>query len=278
MKNLILLCLLTLAVGCSSAPKVAPAVTPAPVEALKLPSTIDEAVNSSLRSEANRKRDQYRHPAETLAFFGLKPEMTVVEISPSGGWYLEILAPLLSSSGHYIAAIPPAGLSSEANSRNAKISSWKDAHPQVKVSSSEFDPPAKVDIASPGSADLVLTFRNVHNWMSEGTERAAFQAFYKALKPGGVLGIVEHRANPKQKRDKHAKSGYVREKDIIELAKSVGFKLDSKSEINANPKDSKNYSEGVWTLPPSLKLKDKDRERYLAIGESDRMTLKFVKP
>jgi predicted methyltransferase len=278
MNRILLFSVLGFIMSCSSTPKpVESAAPPAPPH---LPSTIEEAVASSYRTDSNRARDQYRHPAETLSFFGVKPDMTVVEISPSGGWYLEILAPLLAEHGHYIAATPAAMGNAETNDGAKKIADWSSKHPEVaaKMATSDFNPPDKVEVAPAGSADMVLTFRNVHNWMAKDSQRAVFKGFFAALKPGGVLGVVEHRANAKQKRDPKAKSGYVLEKDVIALAQSVGFKLDKKSEINANPKDEKNYEGGVWTLPPTLRLKDKDRERYLAIGESDRMTLRFVKP
>lgn len=271
--NKLPLFLLALSFGCASAPKQT-----APQPAAVLPTTIKEAVNSPYRSKTNQARDQYRHPVEALEFFGLKSDMTVVEISPGAGWYLEILAPFLTQQGHYVAAVPPLSQNPEANAGTEAIDTWKKGHPEIKIATREFRPPDKLEIAPAGSVDMVLTFRNVHNWMKNDAAKAAFQEFFKALKPGGVLGLVEHRADPKGKRDKHALSGYVREKDVIALAESVGFKLDKKSEINANPKDVKNYPEGVWTLPPVLRLKDKGRDRYLAIGESDRMTLRFIKP
>lgn len=240
----------------------------------KLPTSLEDAVSSTYRSESNRPRDQYRHPAQTLAFFGISPEMSVVEIWPSAGWYTEILAPYLSAHGQYIIAEP----SADPKAYNKKRTEWMDAHPEIskKVMTTQFSPPDAVEVAPPGSADRVLTFRNIHNWKGEAAKLAAFKGFYNSLKPGGVLGVVEHRASEKGKLDPN--SGYVRESEVIRLAKKAGFKLEAKSEINANPKDTKNHPEGVWTLPPTLKLGDKDREKYLAIGESDRMTLRFVKP
>lgn len=245
-----------------------------------LPKTLQAAVNSSYRTIDNTKRDQYRHPLETLKFFGLQPNMTVVEITPGAGWYTEILAPFLASNGQYIGAIPPVNGSSSQNEGNARVIAWLKSHKEFGGHETivDFRPPSSLELASEGTADMVVTFRNVHNWIAGGNEDAVFAAFFKALKPGGVLGVEEHRANPKSKRDPKASSGYVLEKDVIALAKKAGFRLEAKSEINANKNDTKDYTEGVWTLPPSLHLKDKDREKYLAIGESDRMTLKFIKP
>jgi predicted methyltransferase len=277
MKTYLILIALSFLSACST-PQ--PSATPAPQAAApapELPADLPAAVASPLRSESMRARDQYRHPLETLSFFGVQPQMTVVEIWPSSGWYTQILAPYLAKNGHYIAAVA----SASGNGEGAKAySEWMQAHPEIAktVTTTEFAPPDRLEIAPEGSADMVVTFRNVHNWMAKGNEAAAFKAFYKALKPGGVLGVVEHRASPKSAFDPKAKSGYVREKDVIRFAKKAGFRLDKTSEVNANPKDTKNYSSGVWTLPPTLKLGDKDREKYMAIGESDRMTLRFIKP
>lgn len=257
-------------VSCSHAPekKLAP-----------LPASLSEALASPERSPENSKRDQYRHPQETLDFFGLKPEMTVLEITPGAGWYTEILAPYLAKSGKYIMAVPAL---TEASPDYAKVNDKKvrailARHPDVqsKTLIAPFDPLNK-DITTENSVDLVLTFRNVHNWLGNKSEQAAFKAFYKALKPGGTLGVVEHRLPANRKFD--PKSGYMKEKQVIDLAQKAGFKLVAKSEINANPKDKANHPEGVWTLPPALRLGEKDRAKYEAIGESDRMTLKFVKP
>lgn len=272
MKILSTLALLLFVTACKSAPKVEPAAA-APAA---LPTSIEEAVASPTRNSENRKRDIYRHPIETLNFFGFQPNMTVVEISPGGGWYMEILAPLLHANGQYIAALPPA--TGEMANLNNQLGQWIKGRPEMasKIKTVTMAPPA--DLVPDGSADMVLTFRNVHNWMMAGTEQAQFNSFFRALKPGGVLGVVEHRANAKSKHDPKGKSGYVREADVIRFATKAGFKLAAKSEINANPKDTKDYPAGVWTLPPTLRLKDQDREKYLAIGESDRMTLRFVKP
>lgn len=268
MKNLFLALVLTSALSaCKSAP---PAETkPAPIA----PTTVEAAVGNPVRNTENVKRDRYRHPVETLNFFGVKPDMTVVEVIPGKGWYTEILAPLLNSHGQYVGAVslPP-------DMKEDPAAAWITAHSDIagNAKTVSFAPPAEMVPA--GTADMVLTFRNVHNWMGAGKAQEAFRTFYKALKPGGILGVTEHRANKNAKFDPKAKSGYVREADVIKFAKKAGFKLDQRSEINANPQDTKDYPQGVWTLPPTLKLKDQDREKYLAIGESDRMTLRFVKP
>jgi predicted methyltransferase len=239
------------------------------------------AIAGSHRTEADKARDQYRHPLETLTWFGVKDNMTVVEIWPGGGWYTDILAPFLKDRGAYYAA----GFDPDGERESQRIGAQKfkeklaaNAELFGKTKVTVLAPPAKVDIAPENSADMVLTFRNVHNWMAGGQAEQAFKAMYKALKPGGVLGVVEHRGNPNVPQDPKAASGYVREDHVIKLAEEAGFKLVDRSEINANPKDTKDYAQGVWTLPPVLRLKEVDKEKYLAIGESDRMTLKFIKP
>jgi predicted methyltransferase len=228
------------------------------------------AVAADHRTVGNVARDVYRHPYETLSFFGIKPTDTVVELAPGGGWYTEILAPYLREQGQLYAV---AGASTRFKAK-------MDALPVYgKVKITTFDAAkGQVEIAPPGSADAVLTFRNVHNWMDNGTAQAVFDAAFKALKPGGVLGVEEHRLPAARAQDPKAKSGYVHEAVVIQFAEKAGFKLAAKSEINANPKDTADHPDGVWTLPPTYALKDKDRAKYQAIGESDRMTLKFVKP
>ncbi len=233
------------------------------------------------RPEADRARDQHRHPLETLTWFGIKDNMTVVEVSPGGGWYTDILAPFLKDRGlYYAAGFDPESeveyMRKGAQRFQEKLAANAELFGKTKVTI--LAPPTKVDIAPAGSADMVLTFRNVHNWMANGQAENVFKGMYTALKPGGVLGVVEHRANANAPQDPKAVSGYVREDHVIKLAQDAGFQLVSKSEINANPKDTKDYPQGVWTLPPVLRLKEVDKEKYLAIGESDRMTLKFVKP
>jgi len=241
------------------------------------------AIASPARTPKFVARDAYRHPAETLRFFGLRPDQTVVEIWPGRGWYMEILAPYLRDKGKYYAAIEApdvAGASKEAKD-DAALLRQRIADDKAhfgKVIVTELQPPQLTEICPPGSADVVLTFRNVHNWIDKGDEQAQFQAFFKALKPGGVLGVVEHRAKPGISLEDMHKSGYVDEAYVKKLAAAAGFRFDAESPINDNPKDTKDYPEGVWALPPTLTLGDKDRAKYLAIGESDRMTLRFVKP
>jgi predicted methyltransferase len=229
----------------------------------------------SHRPTTDSARDRYSHPLETLTWFGIKDNMTVVEVWPGGGWYTDILAPFLKEHGVYYAA--GADPESEgAKKFKEKLAANPDLFGKVKVTA--LSAPGKVEIAPAGSADMVLTFRNVHNWVANGQAENVFKAMSTALKPGGVLGVVEHRANPNIPQDPKAESGYMREDYVIKLAQDDGLQLVGKSEINANPKDTKDYAQGVWTLPPVLRLKDVDKEKYLAIGESDRMTLKFVKP
>jgi predicted methyltransferase len=229
----------------------------------------------SHRPAVDAARDQYRHPLETLTWFGVKDNMTVVEVWPGGGWYTDILAPFLKEHGTYYAA--GAGPESEgAKKFKEKLAGNPDLFGKVKMT--VLSAPEKLEVAPAGSADMIVTFRNTHNWMANGQAESVFKAMYTALKPGGVLGVVEHRGNPAVEQDPKAASGYVREDYVIKLAEGAGFQLAGRSEINANPKDTKDYPQGVWTLPPVLRLKEVDKEKYLAIGESDRMTLKFVKP
>ena len=240
---------------------------------------LKEVIAGDHRSEENKARDKYRHPFETLTFFGIRPDMKVVEIYPGRGWYTEILAPYLKGSGTFYAAEHPGDPSYEALQRSldAFDQNVKDA-PELYGEVKRTKLTKEGDIAPPESADLVVTFRNVHSLMGSGTEQEAFAAMFKALKPGGVLAVVQHRGDPNVKQDPKAGLGYVNEDYVIELAEKAGFDLAEKAEINGNPKDTKDYPKGVWTLPSSLRLGDEDREKYVAIGESDRMTLKFVKP
>ncbi|MDR2878057.1 MAG: methyltransferase [Chromatiales bacterium] len=242
---------------------------------------LEHIIAGDHRSAENKARDVYRHPLETLQWFGLRDDMTVVEISPGNGWYTEIIAPFVKDSGKYYAAGFDPNSSVDFLRKGAQRFNEKlKASPKLygEVTTTVLAPPDQMDIAPAGSADLVLTFRNVHNWLAAGTAADVFTAMYRALKPGGTLGVVEHRAAAEKPLDPKAASGYVAEEQVMALAKEAGFEFVDRSEINANPADTKDYAEGVWTLPPTLRLGDKDREHYLAIGESDRMTLKFVKP
>jgi predicted methyltransferase len=244
---------------------------------------LKQILASNHRSAANRARDAYRHPKETLQFFGIRSDFTVVEVWPGGGWYTEILAPLLREKGRlYAAQMDPAAgdyVRAAVDAYRAKLGARPDLYGKAVVTTlGTPGPDGKMPAIAPaGSADLVVTFRNLHNWMMVGSERQALAAMRDALKPGGVLGIVEHRGDPKLPQDPKAASGYVNEQYTIELIEKAGFKLVARSEINANPRDTKNYEQGVWTLPPTYAQGEKDHARYAAIGESDRFTLKFVK-
>jgi len=237
---------------------------------------IAAAVAAPTRTATNTPRDAYRHPAETLAFFGVKPGDTVVELWPGGGWYTEILAPLAKAGGGTLYAAAPweRGL----NRVKAKQTENADVYGAVKLA--EFPNAGTNPKVPDGSADVVLTFRNVHNWRFDGTDNTAnaFKQMFAMLKPGGTLGVVEHRLNESDDSAKEEKSGYMKKSSVVAFAEAAGFKLAGESEINANPKDTKDYPKGVWTLPPNLTEGETDRAKYIAIGESDRMTLKFVKP
>jgi predicted methyltransferase len=239
-----------------------------------------QAVAGPQRSEANRARDQYRHPVETLSFIGVKPTDTVVELWPGGGWYTEILAPYLADKGRLIAAAP-AGKGAESMAKRF------DANPALygKVERANFPTVLGGTGVAPGTADAVLTFRNVHNWNTgylhaekADYSEAAFREIYTMLKPGGVLGIEDHRLPESASADRAGDSGYIKVSTVRAMAEKAGFEFAGSSEVNANPKDTTDWPEGVWTLPPSFALGDKDRAKYAAIGESDRMTLRFVKP
>jgi predicted methyltransferase len=246
---------------------------------------LNTAINGAHRSDANKERDQYRHPRETLAFFGFRSDMTVVEVWPGGGWYTEILAPALQEKGKLYAAQygvnPPFAYQRRYFGEFlAMLGTTPDVYRDVTVTHLDF--PYQLEIAPRASADLVVTFRNVHNWFSEDygpdATRLGFIAMYDVLKPGGILGVVDHRWPDPANEDPLAGNGYISEERTIKFAEAAGFVLDARSDINRNVRDSHDHAEGVWTLPPSLALGEKDKERYLAVGESDRFTLRFVKP
>jgi predicted methyltransferase len=250
----------------------------APMTRVETANAIDAVLASPARPDAERARDVYRHPKQTLLFFGLRPEMTVAEISPGTGWYTRILAPLLRDHGRLIAAQDPPGSPGVDRERAAFRAVLNgDAARFDRVELADFAP-GGTPFAAPGTVDLVVTFRNVHNWMAEGQAEAAVAAFYRALKPGGVLGVVDHRGNAMVPQDPKARSGYVNQAYAVKLIEAAGFRLVGVSEVNANPKDTKDYPRGVWTLPPTYAEGDRDRAKYRDIGESDRFTLKFVKP
>lgn len=243
---------------------------------------LDKVIQGSHRSEANRARDQYRHPKETLLFFGLRPDMTVVEISPANGWYTEIIAPVLKQQGQYHAAVPaltddmPEAMKRRDTTYRQMLQAAPELYGQPTINTYNSAAPV---FAPEGSADLVLTFRNVHNWAKAGHTQSMFKGFFQALKSGGVLGVVEHRARPNTPLAKQIESGYMTEQFVIEAATAAGFRLDRSAEINSNPLDTKDHPGGVWNLPPNLRgVAESDKPRYRAIGESDRMTLRFVKP
>jgi predicted methyltransferase len=240
-------------------------------------------IQSPHRTPAYVARDVWRHPLQTLEFFGIQPQWTVVELSPGAGWYTEILAPYLRDKGQLVlSAADPATNDPEPRASVQRLQTKLSAQPALydRVQWSVFEPPDKLNLVAPGTADLVLTFRNVHNWMKQGEPglRAVFASVYAGLKPGGTFGVVEHRLPAHRAQDATASTGYVHTQTIERIARSVGFVLAASSEINANPKDTADHVGGVWALPPGYVNKEVDRGRYAAIGESDRMTLRFVKP
>jgi predicted methyltransferase len=242
-------------------------------------SNIQEAVAATTRAPANVARDKYRHPVETLSFFGVKPGNTVVEIWPGGGWYTEILGPLTAGKGTLYAAAPLPGGVKAVQALQAKDAA---AYGHVKLAA--FPWAAGQPKVPDGTADVVLTFRNVHNWRmgyqrnGQDYSAEAFAQMFAMLKPGGVLGIEDHRLPESASAEREKSSGYIKVSTVRRLAEQAGFKFVGASEVNANAKDSADWPQGVWTLPPSYTLKEVDRAKYEAIGESDRMTLKFRKP
>lgn len=259
-----------------------------PAEAPDKPITIDAAVAGSWRLPADRARDAWRHPGESLAFWGLKPGQTVVEFWPGAGWYTDIIAPFLAATGGrlYAANLQPAddvAAREVAEALRRRLEEDPELYGKVEIAA--FGP-ASGPVAPAGSADLVLFLRNLHNWMAAGIAEKAFRDAFAALKPGAALGVEEHRADPGEVPDVLAADGYVQQAYVVQLAREAGFKLAAASEINANPRDSKDHPFGVWTLPPVRRSSARgqpadpafDHSKYDAIGESDRMTLRFVKP
>jgi predicted methyltransferase len=252
----------------------------AAVAPIQIDPGLSTAVNAPTRTPANVARDKYRHPAETLAFFGVKPNQTIVEIWPGGGWYTEILGPFTKAKGKlYAVGLWP----DQLKGLQAKQAANPDTFGHIKFAA--FPAFADTDPRVPdGSADLVVTFRNVHNWrmgyQRNGADYSpeAFKQIFAMLKKGGILGIEDHRLPESASDEREKNSGYIKVSTVKRLAAAAGFKFVAASEVNANPKDTADWPNGVWTLPPALRLKDVDRDKYLAIGESDRMTLKFKKP
>jgi predicted methyltransferase len=260
------LLLAALAAGCAAAP-------------VQDRDPIADRVAAPHRTPATVARDPSRHPRQVLAFFGVREDSVVVEILPgSSGYYLEILAPYLKGRGRYIAAGRDASAPPRYVADHRKLLARLAAEPALygSVEVTQFNAGLH-EVAPAGSADFVLTFRNLHNWVARDEIEGALRAFHRALKPGGILGVVDHRGRTDLAQAAQMKSGYLREDYAVALIERAGFRLLGRSEVNANPRDSKDHPEGVWTLPPTYRLKDRDRDRYRAIGESDRFTLKFEK-
>jgi predicted methyltransferase len=273
-------CALALGCGASAQPsRPTAAVEPSASQLLAEPAApaasdpIEVAVASAHRPDKSRARDAYRHPRETLRIFGVQPNQRIIELWPGGGWYTEILAPLVREQGKLTAVV----------ANGPYLQPYKDflaARPDLysHVALVEVTPPGALALGPDGSADVVLTFRNLHGWLANGYAEAMHSAIFRVLKPGGVYGLTEHRAKPGTSIEASGKSGYVTEDAAIALATAAGFVLEERSEVNANPKDTKDHPNGVWSLPPTLRGGDTDRDKFQAIGESDRMTLRFRKP
>lgn len=262
--------ILPLAALLGTALAIAGAVPAVMAETATVSAPIAAAIAAPTRTPANVVRDKYRHPGETLTFFGVAPGQTVLEYSPAGGWYTEILAPLLKGHGSFYAA---QGTGRAFDALKAKIEADPATYGQVKL----IAWPTGGAVA-PGSVDTLVTFRNVHNMVMRGNEAETFRQFFALVKPGGTLGIVDHRLPESRDSAVEKSSGYLKVSTVRKLAEDAGFVLEASSEVNANPKDTADWEKGVWTLPPGLRNGEADKEKYLAIGESDRMTLRFRKP
>jgi predicted methyltransferase len=255
---------------------------PAPeTEAVVEISPVAIAIASDHRTEEERQRDLYRHPEKTLDFFGLAPELSVVELWPGGGWYTKIIAPVVRGGGTYYAAhVDPDSKVEMLRLSAQKYQAMLDSNPELydEVQMTVLMPPEQLEIAPAGSVDLVVSFRSVHNWMAFDMQDDVMQAVYTALKPGGVFGVVEHRGIEGQEQNPRASTGYVNVTAMIAMAEKAGLQFESASEVNANLADTKDYPDGVWSLPPRLRGGEQNQQKYLDIGESDRFTLRFVKP
>lgn len=276
---------LALVPGAEAARKAKAVPAPAPVLEPATAALLESALAGAQRSDAEKARDVYRHPRDALAFFGLTSTMTVVEISPGAGWWTDVLAPVLRDKGKLIIAQnldvngpARAGIGSTLT----RLAGNADAFGKVQIVN--YQPSKSILAVDPGSADMVLVFRHMHGLIGNNIAPQAMKLYFDALKPGGILAIEQHRwpddkpYPAKQESWGSPTNGYIKPIDVIALATAAGFRLAASSEINANPKDTKDYAKGVWALPPALANGDTDKDKYLAIGESDRMTLKFVKP
>lgn len=272
------LCLLSLAtsfVGCADKP-MSKSMSQREVD-----ERLRDTVQAPHRDSANKARDQWRHPVQTLQFFEVQPNHSVLEVSPGGGWYSEILAPYLKGEGQLTLAVFSDKSDKEYRvkmNQALKEKMAKSSEDYGKVEFVTFEPPVVGPLGKDQQYDRIVTFRNIHSWLPEKQVEEVFKEFFRVLKPGGVLGIVQHRLPETAKPDEVKTRGYVKESTVVRLAEAAGFALAAKSEINSNPKDKASHPKGVWTLAPGYALEKQDRAKYEAIGESDRMTLRFVKP
>ena len=279
---------LALLLACGGASTDAPATTPEasqPAEGVMASARADlpygdmaGILAGDFRPEEERARDVFRHPAETLAFFGVEPGKDVLELWPGRGWYTKILAPLLHESGSLVVATTDPSVDGYRGERDREMHALWAAEPALygNMETVVLDPPAHTNLGEPESVDVVLTFRNTHNWLGDGTQEAVYAAAFRVLRPGGVLGVVQHRDADDATAD--PSRGYLPTPFVVATAEAAGFVLDASSEVNANGEDTKDHPSGVWSLPPALRGGEEDAARFLAIGESDRMTLRFLKP